>query len=113
MRTTEGVVSRGVLLFSGGSSPQRDETDHEPIFRQESTFQYLFGVRDPDCFGTVELATGKATVYIPRIPAECAIWIGKVMPFEHFQVKAAIFVGVGVVTYFQQTLSSEYSLETV
>lgn len=87
MRATEGVASRGVLLFSGGSSPQRDETDHEPVFRQESTFQYLFGVREPDCFGTVELATGKATIYITRLPAEYAIWMGKIMPPEHFQAR--------------------------
>ena len=87
MRSTDGVPARSVLLFRGGLSAQRDETDHEPVFRQESTFHYLFGAREPDCLGAVELATGKAVLYIPRLPAEYATWMGKIMPPEHFQVQ--------------------------
>ena len=44
---------RHLLLVAGGSSRFRDETDHEEVFRQESSFQYLFGVREPDCFATI------------------------------------------------------------
>lgn len=86
MRETAGVPSRSLLLFRGGVSSQRDETDHEPVFRQESTFQYLFGVREPDCFGTIDLATERATVYIPKLPAEYATWMGNILPPSHFQV---------------------------
>lgn len=86
MREAEGVSPRGVLLFRGGLSAQRDETDHEPVFRQESTFHYLFGVREPDCLATIDLATEKATVYIPRLPADYATWMGTIMPPAHYQV---------------------------
>lgn len=86
MRGIEGVPSRSLLLFRGGLSAQRDETDHEPVFRQESTFHYLFGVREPDCFATVDVSTGKATVYIPRLPADYATWMGNILPPSHFQV---------------------------
>lgn len=86
LREAEGVAPTGVLLFRGGLSANRDETDHEPVFRQESTFHYLFGVREPDCLATVDLATGKATLFIPRLPAEYATWMGTILPPKHFKV---------------------------
>ncbi|CAM9599642.1 unnamed protein product, partial [Hapterophycus canaliculatus] len=86
LRETEGVAPRGLLLFRGGLATNRDETDHEPVFRQESTFHYLFGVKEPDCLGTIDLETGKATLFIPRLPADYAIWMGNILPPKHFQV---------------------------
>lgn len=88
LRETDGVAPRGLLLFRGGLAATRDETDHEPVFRQESTFHYLFGVREPDCLATVDLATGKATLFIPRLPAEYATWMGNILPPKHFQVQS-------------------------
>eukprot|EP00903_Cladosiphon_okamuranus_P010803 g10206.t1 len=85
LRETDGVAPRGLLLFRGGLAATRDETDHEPVFRQESTFHYLFGVREPDCMATIDLATGKATLFIPRLPAEYATWMGNILPPKHFQ----------------------------
>ncbi|CAM9397714.1 unnamed protein product [Scytosiphon promiscuus] len=85
LRETEGVSPRGLLLFRGGLAANRDETDHEPVFRQESTFHYLFGVKEPDCLGTIDLETGKAKLFIPRLPADYAIWMGKILPPKHFQ----------------------------
>lgn len=88
MRLTDGVAPRSVLLFRGGLFKNRDETDYEPLFRQESTFQYLFGVREPDCLGTIDLATGRATLYMPRLPEECAMWTGKIRPSSDIQVRS-------------------------
>lgn len=90
MRETAGVAPRSLLLFRGGVSAQRDETDHEPVFRQESTFHYLFGVREPDCFATIDLATERATVYIPRLPADYATWMGKIRPPSDYQVQCGV-----------------------
>ena len=47
--------SRGVALLQGGDQQTRYDTDHEPVFRQESYFQYLFGVSEAGCFGAVSL----------------------------------------------------------
>jgi hypothetical protein len=46
-----GAAARSVLLLEGGKTPTFHETDQEPLFRQESNFAYLFGVKEPDCFG--------------------------------------------------------------
>lgn len=86
LREADGVAPRGLLLFRGGLAANRDETDHEPVFRQESTFHYLFGVREPDCLATIDLATGKSTLFIPRLPAVYATWMGSILPPKHFQV---------------------------
>ena len=43
----------GIILLEGGKQETRHDTDHEPIFRQESYFHYLFGTNLPDCFGAV------------------------------------------------------------
>lgn len=94
MRQTAGVASRSVLLFRGGLSAKRDETDHEPVFRQESTFHYLFGVRESDCLATIDLATERSTLYIPRLPADYATWMGKIRPPSEYQVRWGGAAGV-------------------
>lgn len=86
MRDIEGVPARSILLFRGGQSTLRHETDHEHLFRQESTFHYLFGVREPDCLGVINLETEEATLYIPRLPEEFATWMGPINPPSHYQV---------------------------
>ncbi|CAM9861502.1 unnamed protein product, partial [Choristocarpus tenellus] len=85
LRAAGGLPTRSLLLFKGGVSAYRDETDHEPVFRQESTFHYLFGVREPDCLATVNMVTGESMLYIPRLPREYATWMGEIMPPSHFQ----------------------------
>ena len=66
----------GVVLLQGGAAAMRHETDHEDLFRQESFFAHLFGVRQPGFYGTLDVATGTATLFAPRLPAEYAIWVG-------------------------------------
>ena len=59
----------GIAFVAGGETRYRNDTDHEELFRQESNFHYLFGVIEPDCFGALNMSTGKATLFIPKLPA--------------------------------------------
>lgn len=34
------------VVLEGGKQLTRHDTDHEPLFRQESYFHYLFGVKE-------------------------------------------------------------------
>jgi Xaa-Pro dipeptidase len=52
-------VSEGVVLLEGGKQLNQYDTDTEPIFRQDSWFNFLFGVKEPDFFGAVDIASGK------------------------------------------------------
>lgn len=80
-----GVPTSGVALFRGGRSACRNDTDHELLFRQESYFQYLFGVEDPDWWGMLELPSGRSTLFIPRLDGAYAIWMGELKSPQHYQ----------------------------
>lgn len=87
-RMLKKVPASGVLLFQGAISVTRDASDHEPLIRQESFFQYLFGVKEPDCYGLVDLATGKSHLFFPRLPRSYQVWMGRVRscPFASFEL---------------------------
>lgn len=40
---------------------------------------YFFGVREPGCFGLVNVTTRWSTLFVPRLPAEYATWMGKLL----------------------------------
>ena len=41
----QGAPDAGLVLMEGGHEEYRHESDTEKLFRQESSFAYLFGVR--------------------------------------------------------------------
>mmetsp|Transcript_14866 Transcript_14866/g.19271 ORF Transcript_14866/g.19271 Transcript_14866/m.19271 type:complete len:139 (-) Transcript_14866:34-450(-) len=57
-----------IFLLKGGEQAMRNESDHEPIFRQESFFAHLFGVIESECYATIEVPSGKSTLYVPKLP---------------------------------------------
>jgi len=80
----------GVVLMRAGLSGNRNDTDHELLFRQESYFSYLFGVDEPDWWGVIDVATGNCTMFIPKLPAEYAIWMGEIMKPPAFRERYAV-----------------------
>jgi len=57
---------RGLILLEGGKQTTRYDTDHEPVFRQESYFHYLFGASQySDCYGVLSIPSGEATLFVP------------------------------------------------
>ncbi len=82
-----GVAPGGLILVQGGVAKERNDSDHEPIFRQESNFHYLFGVAEPDCYATIATDTGAATLFVPRLPAEYAVWMGAIATLDDFKLK--------------------------
>ncbi len=80
-----GVSGRAVLVLQGGEQPHKYDTDRELLFEQESFFQYLFGVKEPGFYGAVDLETGRATLFMPRLPDSWAVWMGRIHPPAHFR----------------------------
>ena len=39
------------------------------LFRQDSKFHYLFGVKEPEFYGAIETDTKKAILFIPKYVA--------------------------------------------
>ncbi|GAB5031301.1 peptidase d [Nannochloropsis oceanica] len=79
------TFKRAIVLMEGGKEEYRYESDAEKIFRQESSFAYLFGVKEPGFYGTIDVESGKTTLYTPRLPVEYAVWMGKIQPPSHFK----------------------------
>jgi Xaa-Pro dipeptidase len=75
----------GVLLLQGGEQTERHDTDNEPLFRQESYFHYLFGVREAGCYGAISLPDGAATLFVPKLGKAYEIVCGKFPTPQEFQ----------------------------
>ena len=87
----------GVVLLAGGDQETRYDTDHEPVFRQESYFQWLFGVAEPGFYGAVDLADGTATLFAPDLRSEayeifCGVAPRREEIVERYAVDACHFV---------------------
>ena len=86
----------GVVFLKGGTNPERFDTDHEPIFRQESYFWWLSGVKEPDCALALDIASGKTTLFIPFLDADYATIMGPIKTpeqwKEHYQVDEVLYL---------------------
>lgn len=72
--------------MQGGESKSIDDTDIEYVFKQESFFQWAFGVHEPDCYGMIDM-TGRATLFIPKLDPSYAVWMGRILPPEFYRDK--------------------------
>ncbi|KAK2491920.1 hypothetical protein MC885_020495 [Smutsia gigantea] len=77
LRRSSAVQAHAVVLLQGGEETQRYCTDTGVLFRQESFFHWAFGVTEPGCYGVIDIDTGKSTLFVPRLPASHATWMGK------------------------------------
>ena len=75
----------GFVLLQGGEEQTRHDTDHIELFRQESYFAYLFGVKEPGFYGAIDIATGNSILFGPRLPVEYAVWLGEIKPLSYFK----------------------------
>jgi Xaa-Pro dipeptidase len=75
----------GSVLLVGGEARMRNETDHEPLFRQESYFAWAFGVREPDMVAIIDIVDGSSTLFIPRLGWEYAVWMGPLKSLEDWR----------------------------
>lgn len=81
------IPKQSFILLEGGKSETRYDTDCDRLFRQESFFQWTFGVMEPDCYGALDVDTGASVLFIPKLPAEYAVWLGAIQPPAFFKEK--------------------------
>lgn len=87
------VSASAIVVLQGGPSPIRFDTDHEPIFRQESYFWWLTGVKEPDC---VLILTAQQTILlVPDLPPDYATVMGHIPSCDEWKSH----YGVDHVTY--------------
>ncbi|KAL4613203.1 xaa-Pro dipeptidase [Arapaima gigas] len=87
LKTKASLLPKSVVLLQGGEQRQRYCTDTDILFRQESFFHWAFGVIEADCYGAIDVDTGKSILFVPKMPESYATWMGKIHPREHFKEK--------------------------
>ncbi|XP_023243854.1 xaa-Pro dipeptidase-like [Centruroides sculpturatus] len=90
LRKKNDVPKKSVVLLQGGESTTRYCSDVEDVFRQESFFHWAFGVLEPDCYGAIDVKTGKSYIFVPKLPESYAIWMGKLHTLEYFKEKYGV-----------------------
>uniref|UniRef100_A0A3P8QDG3 Xaa-Pro dipeptidase n=1 Tax=Astatotilapia calliptera TaxID=8154 RepID=A0A3P8QDG3_ASTCA len=90
LKAKDGVVPKSVVVLQGGEQTQRYCTDTDVLFRQESFFHWAFGVTEADCYGAIDVDSGKSILFVPKLPESYATWMGEIFPKEHFKEKYAV-----------------------
>ncbi|KAL1927765.1 hypothetical protein VTP01DRAFT_3586 [Rhizomucor pusillus] len=80
-------VNEGVIYLNGQVLHERDDTDVELAFRQESNFFYVTGVSEPGFHVVIDLATQKVELYAPPVDPDLVIWMGEPESLEEMQSK--------------------------
>lgn len=89
-RKTEVTAAKTFVVLQGGVEIPFNDTDINWPFRQESFFQWCFGVEEPGCYGALDLSTERSILFLPRLPAEYAIWEGKLHTLDDFKKRYAV-----------------------
>ncbi|KAM7348078.1 dipeptidase C [Cochliomyia hominivorax] len=85
LRESSAVEKGSFVLLEGGKDVSFNDTDINYLFRQESYFQYCFGVKEPDCYGVLNVDNGESVLFVPRLPEEYATWMGRLLSLEEFK----------------------------
>eukprot|EP00756_Hemistasia_phaeocysticola_P039891 Hpha_TRINITY_DN16838_c0_g1::TRINITY_DN16838_c0_g1_i1::g.151654::m.151654/K14213/PEPD; Xaa-Pro dipeptidase len=83
-RLGDGGKNTAVLL-KGGVERGVYDTDTHWDFKQESNFQWLFGVKEPGCLGAVMLDSAKSVLFVPKFPEQYQSWMGEIKPLSWFE----------------------------
>ncbi len=93
----------GFYVVHGGCETSLYDTDTTMNeFQQESNFQYLFGVKEPDCVGAVHLSSGRSFLFVPKLPEEYQVWMGPLKSKQWFKEK----YGVDSVEYVEDMVDT-------
>ncbi|XP_055390531.1 xaa-Pro dipeptidase-like [Condylostylus longicornis] len=85
MKNHKLVDNKSYILLQGGNDVSFNDTDVDYLFRQESYFQYMFGVKEPGCYGAVHIESGKSILFVPRLPDEYGVWMGHINTLDEFK----------------------------
>lgn len=69
-------ASKGILLFLGNSEAAVNYPGNQYRFRQDSNFNYFFGLTDPDLAAVIDLESGEEVVFGNDVDIDDIIWMG-------------------------------------
>lgn len=60
------------------------------LLLQESFFQWVCGVQEPGSMVALRVRDGRCVVFVPRLPEEYAVWMGRLRTVDEFKTKYAV-----------------------
>lgn len=72
-----------MCLFKGIEDIPKNYEDTNHVVEQESTFWYLFGVKETNCYAVIENSSGDSILFVPRYEEAYKMWM-YVKPVEKF-----------------------------
>lgn len=78
------AFKKSACLFQGIQDIPKNYEDTNHVVEQESTFWYLFGVKETNCYAVIDNSTGETTLFIPRYEEAYQMWM-YVKPAEKFK----------------------------
>ncbi len=69
-------LNSALVAFTGNRESPMNYADNAYRFRQDSCFLYYFGIAEPDLAGTLDLASGRATLYANELTMDDLVWTG-------------------------------------
>lgn len=86
-------------------------------FRQESYFQYLFGVSEPDFYGAMRVSDGHTILFAPRLDKEYEVWMGKIPSLDEvkrkYEVDEVHYVDELIKTFTDKSTSLLLTLSSI
>lgn len=90
LRASKEVPAEACVVLKGGDELPVYDTDTNWDFKQESNFQYLFGVKEPGCMAALRVKDAKAVLFVPQLAKEYQAWFGPIKPPAWFQRAYAV-----------------------
>lgn len=69
-------INKGILLFLGNSDASVNYPGNQYRFRQDSNFNYFFGLTDPDLAAIIDLESGEEIIFGNDVDIDDIIWMG-------------------------------------
>ncbi len=69
-------IDKGILLFIGNSESPMNYPDNTYRYRQDSTFNYFFGLIHPDLAAIIDVETGEERIYGDDYTIDHIVWMG-------------------------------------
>lgn len=69
-------IDKGILLFLGNSDAAVNYPGNQYRFRQDSTFNYFFGLTDADLAAVIDVESGEEIIFGNDVDIDDIIWMG-------------------------------------
>lgn len=60
------------------------------MFRQEGFFHWAFGAEAEDCLGVIDVERSESALFVPKLPEEFAVWMGKIESLQEIKTRYAV-----------------------